>query len=79
MKTVEIKIIDNDFGPFRDTTVGKHYVAHILKGEDEIPEPWCSYPGQKNGGIKSILLLDDVGDDVLQNYDDYEGQTFIVI
>lgn len=79
MEKIKIEIISTSVGPFRDTTVGEVYDAIVLKGFEEVPEPWCPYPGYKNDGMKSLLLIDDLEDDVAVNFDDFEHVNFVVV
>lgn len=77
MQKLTIKILKAD-DSFRDTIVGKEYEAFAYEAGEFVPEPWSRPWDRSPERFKVIALIDEEGDDILQGYDEAEGEYFSV-
>ena len=67
MEAIRIKIKDNDIFCFADTTIDKEYEAFIYHEGEFVPEPWAREFAKDPEECDVLAMIDDVGDDVLQD------------
>ncbi len=69
MEAIQIKIKKKGLYCFADTTPDKVYPAFIYHEGEFVPEPWaCEYSPEPED-CDVLAMIDDVGDDVLQDLD----------
>lgn len=78
MEPIRIKIKDKDLFCFVDTTPGKVYDAFIYREGEFVPEPWAREFSPEAEDTDVLAMIDDRGDDVLQDLSLVEGHIEIL-
>lgn len=73
MEAIRIKIKDTNMFCFVDTTKDKEYDAFIYRKGEFVPAPWAREFDKEPEECDVLAMIDDRGDDVLQDLALVEG------